>query len=150
LEGGVLAREPFPQRLVAGVAGSGGVEPGRRLSRFGFQPGREALVRHRGRVLLRPADDALPVRVHLAAADAAHLLSDGAIRRFQRHWSCATRSLAYAADMENRSPSLAVPRVFNREDGIIIQQSQRERERSRGPVRKGGRARKSIYTLGRI
>ena len=63
------------------------------------------------------------MRVHLAAADAADLLSDGAIRRFHCHWSGASRSLAYTADMENRSPSLAVPRVFNREDGIIIQQS---------------------------
>src|SRR6267143_2349444 len=94
-------------------------------ARIALQPGREALVRHRwSRILFRAADDALAVRIHLASADAADLLRDRAVRGLYRHRGCASLSITSTTDTdENRWRSLPAPRVFNREDGIIIQQS---------------------------
>src|SRR2546430_17216536 len=37
--------------------------------------------------------DAFPVRIHLASADAAHLLRHGAVRGLHRHRSCASLSI---------------------------------------------------------
>jgi len=64
------------------------------------------------------------MRIHFASADAAHLLRERAVRGLYRHRSYASQSITSTTDTdENRWRSLPAARVFNRGDGIIIQQS---------------------------